>query len=76
MALATRLVDDGGQALSQQQREAYIGCGVTALSNLPDAKIDAALKAPDAPAIWDILGSEALDAYVKTCREAGPRPAA
>lgn len=71
--LATRLANDGGEGLSQEYRKGYISCGVKALSSVPSEKIDAALQAPDVPAIWAILGSDTLNAYVKACREADLR---
>ena len=76
--LATRLANDGGNQLSQDYRNGYIACGVRALSHLPREKIDAALKATDAQSIWTLLGSDALDSYVRVCRETdlkrGPPP--
>jgi hypothetical protein len=69
-ALAVRLIEEGGgSGLPQEYLNGYLDCGVRALSTLPDDKIEAALEAPDGPAIWEILGSKALDDYVKVCRE-------
>ncbi len=73
-ALAVRLATENGEPPSAAVRKAVIDCGVEALGDIPTAKIEAALKAPDVPAIWDILGSDALDTYVATCRKADPRP--
>jgi hypothetical protein len=76
--LATRLANEGGNELSQDYRNGYIDCGVKALSHLPREKVDAALRAPDAQSIWAVLGSDALDSYVRACRETdlkrGPPP--
>ena len=76
--LATRLANEGGVALSQEYRIGYITCGEKALSDVPAIQIHAALEAPDVPAMWEILGSDTLDAYVKACRETdvqrGPPP--
>ena len=76
--LATRLANEGGAGLSREYRDGYIACGVKALSDVPSNQIDAALKASDAPEIWEILGSETLDGYVKACRQTdfqrGPPP--
>lgn len=69
-ALATRLANEGGNGLSQDYRNGYIACGVKALSQIPPEEIDAALRAPDAPTIWKILGGDALDDYVRVCRDA------
>jgi hypothetical protein len=71
--LATKLASEGGEGISEEQAKRYIPCGVEALSNTPSDQLDAALKASDAPARWAILGSDALDAYVKACRETDKR---
>ena len=68
-ALATKLADEGGENLPAGYRGGYIECGVEALSGLPRDRIAAALKAADAPARWEILGSDALDRYVDVCRK-------
>jgi hypothetical protein len=67
--LATRLAHQGSVGISKEYRDGYIPCGVKTLSKVPSKNIDAALKAPDIPAIWEILGSDTLDAYVKACRQ-------
>ena len=67
--LATTLSTAGGEGLSMQYRAGYIGYGVDALSDLSDAKVIAALEAPNVPAIWRILGSDVLDDYVAACRK-------
>jgi hypothetical protein len=67
--LATRLANEGGVGLTQDSRNGYIPCGVKTLSDVPSKQIDAALQAPDVPAIWEILGSDTLDAYVKACKQ-------
>ncbi|WP_152568009.1 hypothetical protein [Sphingopyxis sp. LC81] len=67
--LAIRLANEGGAGVSKERREDYVTCGVKTLSNVPSKRIDAALEASDVPAIWEILGSDTLDAYVKTCRQ-------
>ena len=78
VALATKLSNEGGDGLDPQYRAGYIACGVDALNGLPDARINAALKADNAPGRWAILGSDALDAYVAACRKVdyrrGPPP--
>lgn len=74
-ALATRLANEGGVGVPKEYRDGYISCGVRALSNVPSKKIDAALHAPDASAIWKILGSDTLDAYVNACRQTDLRRA-
>lgn len=84
IALATKLAyDTGGEPLSAQERHyraGYIGCGAEALSELPDEQVKAALSAPGSPEVWAILGSPALDAYVRECRKVdlkrGPPPKA
>ena len=72
--LAIRLANEGGAGISKAQREDYVSCGVEALSKVPSNRIDAALKAPDAPAIWEVLGSDTLDAYVEACKQTEIRP--
>lgn len=72
--LATKLASEGGDSISEEQSKRYISCGVEALSNTPSERVDAALEASDASARWAILGSDALDAYVKACREADKKP--
>ena len=76
--LASRLAHEGSVGLSREYRDGYIPCGMKALSKVSSKKIDAALEAPDVPAIWEILGSDTLDRYVKACRQAdlqrGPPP--
>ncbi|WP_162928195.1 hypothetical protein [Sphingopyxis terrae] len=67
--LATRLAHQDSVGLSKEYRDGYIPCGVKTLSKVPSKKIDAALEAPDVSAIWEILGSDTLDAYVKACRQ-------
>ena len=68
-ALAVRLANEGGDGLSQEYRQRYIACGEKALSGEPSELVRGALAAPDAPARWAILGSDALDRYIKMCRE-------
>lgn len=59
-------------------RRSYVSCGEKALAHLPRARVEDALKAPDVPAIWATLGSDALDRFVATCaevdRKRGPPP--
>jgi hypothetical protein len=69
LTLAARLADEGGTGLSKEHRDGYISCGAEVLSDVPGKQIDAALKAPDVPAIGEMLGSDTLDAYVKACRQ-------
>jgi len=68
-ALATKLSEVGGSQPPEDDRKVYVACGVKALSPLPHDKIQAALKAPDAPSIWRILGDDALNDYVRICRD-------
>lgn len=70
-ALATRLMNDyeGAEELTSEYRQFHISCGARALSDVPNDKIDAALKAPTIPEIWAVLGSDTLDEYVRVCRE-------
>lgn len=68
-SLATRLAGMGGSNLSKEERTVYIDCGKEALAALPKYRLRDALKATDAPAIWKILGSNALDQYVQACRK-------
>lgn len=76
--LAARLAHEGGVGPSKEYRDGYIPCGEKVLSQVPSKQIDAALEAPDVIAIWEILGSDTLDAYVKACKqtdlERGPPP--
>lgn len=77
--LAVRLAtEEDGSTLTKKYRDGYIDCGIRAFSPLPSDQINAALKASDVSAIWAILGSVALDAFVTSCRvtdsERGPPP--
>ena len=71
--LATVLASEGGTGNSEEFSKRYVTCGVKALANVPPEKVKDALEAADAPARWAILGSDALDAYVKSCRETDQR---
>jgi hypothetical protein len=78
IALANRLAGEGGTSPQDGDRERYVACGTEALSGVPADDISQALKAPDAPSRWAILGDAALDRYVQVCRaadlKAGLRP--
>lgn len=69
VAVARKLADEGGRELTQLERDGYTECGARALSWVPHAQLVAALQAANGPARWAILGSDALDNYVKICRE-------
>lgn len=81
-ALATKLANAAipadASATYRAYRSGYVSCGEKALSHLPRARIQAALEAPDVPAVWAALGSDALDRYVATCADVdlkrGPPP--
>lgn len=70
IALAKRLTNGADTNLSANKRALYVACGTKSLSRVPRARMYAALAARDDSGIWDELGSDALDDYVRTCRVA------